>query len=54
MKKTNERTRPKFTAEFKAKVAVEALKAHETINQIAGRHLRGQPIDWFDLYPEMA
>ena len=38
MKKTNKRTRRKFTGEFKAKVAVEALKAQETINQIAARH----------------
>lgn len=38
MKKTSKRTRRKFTAEFKAKVAVEALKAQETINQIAARH----------------
>ena len=34
MKKTNKRTRRKFTGEFKAKVAVEALKAQETVNQI--------------------
>jgi transposase-like protein len=32
------RTRRKFTGEFKAKVALEAIKAQETINQIAARH----------------
>lgn len=42
MKKTNKRTRRKFTGEFKAKVAVEALKAQETVNQIAAR---------FELHP---
>ena len=38
MKTTKKRTRRKFTGEFKAKVAVEALKAQETVNQIAARH----------------
>lgn len=42
MKKTNKKTRRKFTGEFKAKVAVEALKAQETVNQIAAR---------FELHP---
>jgi hypothetical protein len=36
--KRSKRTRRKFTREFKAKVAVEAIKAQETINQIAARH----------------
>ena len=35
--KRSKRTRRKFTGEFKAKVALEALKARETINQIATR-----------------
>ena len=38
MKITRKRTRRKFTGEFKARVAVEALKAQETVNQIAARH----------------
>ena len=38
MKSTNKRTRRKFPGEFKAKVALEALKAQETVNQIAARH----------------
>lgn len=28
-------TRKKFTAQFKSKVAIEALKGHQTVNQIA-------------------
>jgi transposase len=36
--KRSKRTRRKFSGEFKAKVALEAIKAHETINQIATRH----------------
>ena len=35
--KRSKRTRRKFTGEFKAKVALEAIKAQETINQIAAR-----------------
>jgi transposase len=31
-------TRRKFTAEFKAKVALEALRGDKTIQEIAGRH----------------
>lgn len=42
MKNTKKNTRRKFTGEFKAKVAVEALKAQETVNQIASR---------FELHP---
>lgn len=38
MKNTNKRARRKFTGEFKAKVAVEALKAQETVNQIASQY----------------
>ena len=34
----SKRTRRKFSREFKAKVALEAIKAQETINQIATRH----------------
>lgn len=34
----SKRTRRKFSGEFKAKVALEAIKAQETINQIATRH----------------
>lgn len=34
----SKRTRRRFTGEFKAKVALEAIKAQETINQIAARH----------------
>ena len=36
--KRRKRTRRRFSGEFKAKVALEAIKAHETINQIATRH----------------
>jgi|SRR5258705_2491250 len=36
--KRSKRTRRKFSGEFKAKVALEAIKAQETINQIAVRH----------------
>jgi transposase-like protein len=36
--KRSKRTRRKFTGDFKAKVALEAIKAQETINQIAARH----------------
>jgi transposase len=32
------RTRRRFSAEFKAKVALEAIKAHETIADLAIRH----------------
>ena len=35
--KRSKRTRRKFSGELKAKVALEAIKAHETINQIAAR-----------------
>lgn len=34
----SKRERRKFTGEFKARVALEALKAQETLNQIAARH----------------
>jgi len=36
--KRSKRTRRKFTGEFKAKVALDAIKAQETVNQIAARH----------------
>ena len=36
--KRSKRTRRKFSGAFKAKVALEAIKAQETINQIATRH----------------
>src|SRR2546422_7109324 len=36
--KRSKRTRRKFSGEFKAKIALEAIKAQETINQIATRH----------------
>ncbi len=32
------RTRRRFTADFKAKVALEALRGDRTIQEIAGRH----------------
>lgn len=35
--KRSKRTRRKFTGEFKAKVALEAVKGQETVNQIAAR-----------------
>jgi transposase len=36
--KGSKRARGKFSGAFKAKVALEAIKAQETINQIATRH----------------
>jgi transposase-like protein len=36
--KRSKRIRRKFSGEYKARVAVEAIKAQETINQIATRH----------------
>lgn len=33
----SKRARRKFNGEFKAKVALEAIKGQETINQLAGR-----------------
>lgn len=36
--KRSKRTRRKFTGEFKAKVALDAIKAQETVNQIAARY----------------
>jgi transposase len=36
--KRSKRTRRTFSGEFKAKVALEAIKAQETINQIAARY----------------
>jgi transposase len=32
------RTRRRFSAEFKAKVALEAIKGHETVAELASRH----------------
>ena len=32
------RTRRRFTADFKAKVALEALRGDRTVQEIAGRH----------------
>jgi transposase len=32
------RTRRRFSAEFKAKVALEAIKGHETVAELATRH----------------
>ena len=32
------RTRRRFTSEFKAKVALEAIKGHETVAELATRH----------------
>ena len=32
------RTRRRFSAEFKAKVALEAIKGHETVADLATRH----------------
>ena len=32
------RTRRRFSAEFKAKVALEAIKGHETVAEMATRH----------------
>jgi len=31
------RTRRRFSAEFKAKVALEAIKGHETVAELAGK-----------------
>lgn len=35
--KRSKRTRRKFSGQFKAKVALEAIKGQETINQLAAR-----------------
>ena len=32
------RTRKRFSAEFKAKVALEAIKGHETVAELATKH----------------
>jgi transposase len=32
------RTRRRFTAEFKAKVALEAIKSHQTVAELATKH----------------
>jgi len=32
------RTRRRFSSEFKAKVALEAIKGHETVAELAARH----------------
>lgn len=32
------RTRRRYTSEFKAKVALEAIKGHETVADLASRH----------------
>ena len=32
------RTRRRFSAEFKAKVALEAIKAHQTVAELATKH----------------
>jgi transposase len=32
------RTRRRFTAEFKAKVALQAIKGHQTVAELATRH----------------
>ena len=32
------RTRRRFSSEFKAKVALEAIKGHETVAELATRH----------------
>jgi transposase len=32
------RTRRRFTAEFKAKVALEAIRGHQTVAELATRH----------------
>jgi len=32
------RTRRRFSAEFKAKVALEAIQGHETVAELASRH----------------
>ena len=32
------KTRRRFSAEFKAKVALEAIKGHETVAELATRH----------------
>lgn len=32
-------TRHKFDAKFKAKVAIESIKEHEALNELAAKHL---------------
>lgn len=32
------RTRRRFSAEFKAKVALEAIKSHQTVAELATKH----------------
>lgn len=56
------RTRKRFSAEFKAKVALEAIKSHETVAELASKHelhptqiaawirfISKRPCNWFQL-----
>ena len=38
------RTRRRFSAEFKAKVALEAIKGHETVGELASKHEQAKVI----------
>jgi transposase-like protein len=38
------RTRRRFSAEFKAKVALEAIKGHETVAELATKHELHHPL----------
>ena len=44
------RTRRRFSAEFKAEVALEAIKGHETVAELAAKH---EPFSGLGLPPQI-
>ena len=40
------RTRRRFTAEFKAKVALEAIQGHRTVAELMGQEQTSDPSYW--------